>query len=189
MESKLTIFNGSKIRRAWDGKKEKWYFSVVDIIEVLTGSTIPRKYWADLKRKLKQEGSQLYDKIVQLRIVSSDGKKYLVDAGDTQTLLRLVQSVPSPNAEPIKLWLAKVGYERVQDISDPEKSLNRARDYRQRMGRSQKWIQQRMMGQEIKNKLTDYWATHEISKQEEYALLTNIIHKEWSDLTVKEHKE
>ena len=189
MDSKLAVFNGTKIRRAWDEKSEKWYFSVVDIIGVLTGSSIPRRYWADLKRKLKKEGSQTYEKIVQLKMDSSDGKKYLTDTADTEVLFRLIQSIPSPNAEPIKLWLAKVGYERVQDISDPERSLNRARDFWQRMGRSGKWIQQRMMGQETRNKLTDYWATHKIIKQEEYALLTNIIHKEWSDLTVKEHKK
>ncbi len=189
MDSKLAVFNGTKIRRAWDEKSEKWYFSVVDIIGVLTGSSIPRRYWADLKRKLEHEGSQLYEKIVQLKMDSSDGKKYLTDTADTEVLFRLIQSIPSPNAEPIKLWLAKVGYERVQDISDPERSLNRARDFWQRMGRSGKWIQQRMMGQETRNKLTDYWATHKIIKQEEYALLTNIIHKEWSDLTVKEHKK
>ena len=189
MKSKLAIFNGNEIRRTWDGKKEKWYFSVVDIIFVLTGSSIPKRYWADLKRKLKKEGSQTYEKIVRLKMLAPDQKRRITDAADTETLFRLIQSVPSPNAEPIKLWLAKVGYERVQDISDPERSLNRARDYWQRMGRSGKWIQQRMMGQETRNKLTDYWATHKIIKQEEYALLTNIIHKEWSDLTVKEHKK
>ena len=189
MKSKLAIFNGNEIRRTWDGKKEKWYFSVVDIIFVLTGSSIPKRYWADLKRKLKKEGSQTYEKIVRLKMLAPDQKRRITDAADTETLFRLIQSVPSPNAEPIKLWLAKVGYERVQDISDPERSLNRARDYWQRMGRSGKWIQQRMMGQETRNKLTDYWAAHKISKQEEYAILTNIIHKEWSDLTVKDHKK
>ena len=189
MESKLAVFNGKEIRRVWDEKKEKWYFSVVDIILALTRTERPRKYWNDLKIKLVREGSELSDKIGQLKIKSSDGKKYLTDVADTETLFRLIQSIPSPNAEPIKLWLAKVGYERVQDISDPERSLNRARDFWQRMGRSEKWIQQRMLGQETRNKLTDYWATHEISKKEEYALLTNIIHKEWSDLTVKEHKK
>jgi hypothetical protein len=184
----LVIFKGKNIRRHWDKKKEKWYFSVVDIVSVLTDSSIPKRYLSDLKRKLKVEKSEVYDKIVQLKMVSSDGKKYLTDAADTETLFRLIQSVPSPKAEPIKLWLAKVGNERLQDISDPERSLNRARDYWQKMGRSQKWIQQRMMGQEIRNKLTDYWQTHKVTKQEEYAILTNIIHEEWSDLSVKEHK-
>lgn len=184
----LIIFKGKNIRRHWDEKQEKWYFSVVDIIGLLTESSIPKRYLSDLKRKLKSENSKVYEKIVRLKMMSSDGKKYLTDAADVETLFRLIQSVPSPKAEPIKLWLAKVGNERLQDISDPERSLNRARNYWQRMGRSQKWIQQRMMGQEIRNKLTDYWQTHQITKQEEYAILTNIIHQEWSDLTVKEHK-
>ncbi len=187
--SDIILFNNKQIRRQWDRKKEVWYFSIIDIITILTNSSIPRRYWADLKRKLIDEGSQLYEKIVQLKMQSPDGKYYLTDSADTETLFRLIQSIPSPKAEPIKLWLAKVGYERVQDISDPERSLNRARGYWKKLGRSNEWIQQRMMGQEIRNKLTDYWQTHKISKQEEYAILTNIIHKEWSDLTVKEHKE
>ncbi len=189
MDSNISIFNGERIRRVWDDKKEKWYFSVVDIVAVLTGSSIPKRYLSDLKHKLKDEKSEVYDKIVQLKMTASDGKKYLTDVADTETLFRLIQSIPSPKAEPIKLWLAKVGYERVQDISDPERSLNRARDYWKKLGRSQKWIQQRMMGQEIRNKLTDYWQTHKVTKQEEYAILTNIIHEEWSDLTVREHKK
>ena len=189
MDSNISIFKGEQIRRVWDEKKEKWYFSVVDIVRVLTGSSIPKRYLSDLKHKLKDEKSEVYDKIVQLKMLSTDGKKYLTDTADTETLFRLIQSISSPKAEPIKLWLAKVGYERVQDISDPERSLNRARDYWLRLGRSQKWIQQRMMGQEIRNKLTDYWQTHEVTKQEEYAILTNIIHEEWSDLSVKEHKK
>jgi hypothetical protein len=184
----ISIFKGERIRRVWDDKKEKWYFSVVDIISVLTGSSIPKRYLSDLKRKLKAEQSEVYDKIVQLKMMASDGKKYLTDIADTETLFRLIQSIPSPKAEPIKLWLSKVGYERVQDISDPERSLNRARDYWKKLGRSEKWVQQRMMGQEIRNKLTDYWQTHKVTKQEEYAILTNIIHEEWSELSVKEHK-
>lgn len=188
MDSNISIFQGERIRRVWDEKKEKWYFSVVDIIAVLTGSSVPKRYLSDLKRKLKDEQSEVYDFIVQLKMVASDGKKYLTDVADTETLFRLIQSIPSPKAEPIKLWLAKVGYERVQDISDPERSLNRARGYWKKLGRSEKWIQQRMMGQEIRNKLTDYWQTHEVTKEQEYAILTNIIHEEWSDLSVKEHK-
>jgi DNA-damage-inducible protein D len=191
MESELAVFNGTKIRRVWDEKKEKWYFSVVDIVGVLIGQPDHKRaqsYWTTLKNRLKSEGSQIVTNCDQLKMFASDGKMYRTDVGDTEVLLRIIQSVPSPKAEPIKLWLAKVGYERVQDISDPERSLNRARDYWKRMGRSQKWIQQRMMGQEIRNKLTDYWSTHKITKQQEYAILTNIIHKEWSDLTVHEHK-
>ncbi len=188
MDAKLAVFKGKNIRRQWDEKSEKWFFSIVDIVQVLTDSTIPRRYWSDLKNKLIQEGSELYEKIVQLKLESPDGKRYLTDVADVETLLRLIQSVPSPKAEPVKLWLAKVGYERIQEISDPEKSLNRARENWQRLGRSQKWIQQRMMGQEIRNKLTDYWKNNEVKEQDEYAILTNIIHQEWSDLTVKEHK-
>lgn len=192
MDHGLTVFDGKKIRRTWDEKKEKWYFSVVDIISVLTNQsdfTKARKYWNKLAERLRIEGSEVVTNCHRLKMIAADGKQRLTDVADTETLFRLIQSVPSPKAEPIKLWLAKVGYERVQDISDPERSLNRARNYWQKMGRSEKWIQQRMMGQEIRNKLTDYWATHKVTKQEEYAILTNIIHKEWSDLTVQEHKK
>lgn len=189
MPNSLAIFEGRKIRRHWDQKQEKWYFSVVDIIQVLTGSTIPRRYWSDLKKKLVQEGSEVYEKIVQLKLKAEDGKLRITDVADIETLFRLIQSVPSPKAEPLKLWLARVGYERLQEISDPERSINRGRINWERMGRSRKWIQQRMMGQEIRNKLTDYWKDHEVSQQDEFAILTNIIHQEWSDLTVKEHKK
>ncbi|MEK7513256.1 MAG: Bro-N domain-containing protein [Patescibacteria group bacterium] len=186
---KLVIFKGKPIRRQWDEKQEKWYFSVVDIIEALTDSVNPRDYWFKMKIRVKNDdGIELSTICRQLKLVSIDGKKYLTDCADTETLFRIIQSIPSPKAEPFKLWLAKVGYERVQDISDPERSLNRARKYWQRMGRSQKWIQQRMMGQETRNKLTDYWQKHQVKEQDEYAILTNIIHQEWSDLTVKQHK-
>jgi len=187
----ITIFEGKKIRRLWDEKKEKWYFSVVDIIQALIQQAdyqTARKYWNKLKERLKKEENQSVSNCHQLKFEALDGKFYLTDAADVETLLRLIQSVPSPKAEPIKLWLAKVGYERMQEISDPEKALNRSRDYWQRMGRSQTWIQQRMMGQEIRNKLTDYWKDNEVKEKDEYAILTNIIHQEWSDLSVKEHK-
>ncbi len=190
--SELTFFKGKNIRRHWDIKQEKWFFSVVDIISVLIDQqdfTKARKYWNKLSERLRNEGSELVTKCHQLKMVATDGKKYLTDVADVETLFRLIQSVPSPKAEPIKLWLAKVGNERLQDISDPERSLNRARDYWQRMGRSEKWIQQRMLGQETRNKLTDYWKTHEVNEQSEYAILTNIIHQEWSDLSVKDHKK
>jgi len=190
MDTDISIFNGERIRRVWDEKKEKWYFSVVDIVKILTDSNNPQVYWRVLKKRLKDEGSdETVTKCNGLKMKADDGKMRLTDVADTETLFRLIQSIPSPKAEPIKLWLAKVGYERVQDISDPERSLNRARDYWVKLGRSKQWIQQRMMGQEIRNKLTDYWQTHKVSKQEEYAILTNIIHEEWSDLTVKEHKK
>src|SRR3989344_312176 len=185
----IVSFKNKKIRRRWDEKEEKWYFSVVDTIEVLTDSTIPKRYWSDLKIKLKNEGSQVYEKIVQLKFIASDGKKYATDCFSTQDLIRVIQSIPSPKTEPFKLWLAKVGYERMQETVDPERSLNRARENWQKLGRSQKWIQQRMMGQETRNKLTDYWKNHDVKEQDEYAILTNIIHEEWSDLSVKGHKQ
>lgn len=189
MIDKIVLFEGKKIRRQWDERQEKWYFSVIDIVQVLTGSAIPKRYWSDLKIKLLNEGSETYDKIVRLKMKAIDGKMRVTDVADTETMLRVVQSISSPNAEPFKLWLAKVGYQRLQDISDPERSLNRARDYWQKMGRSKEWIQQRMMGQEIRNKLTDYWSGNDVKKQDEYAILTNIIHTEWSDLSVKQHKK
>ncbi|MFA5925776.1 MAG: BRO family protein [Parcubacteria group bacterium] len=189
-KKQIAIFEGKKIRRHWDGKKEKWYFSVVDIVAVLTDSENPQVYWRVLKKRLLDEGStETVTKCNGLKMRASDGKMRITDVADVETLLRLVQSVPSPKAEPIKLWLARVGYERMQETIDPEKSINRARMNWQRLGRSQKWIQQRMMGQETRNKLTDYWKDHEISQQEEYAILTNIIHEEWSDLSVQGHKK
>ncbi len=188
-EKKLAIFEGKKIRRVWDEKKELWYFSVADVIAVLTESGNPQVYWRVMKKRLIDEGSgETVTKCNGLKMEAPDGKMRLTDAADTETLFRLIQSIPSPKAEPFKLWLARVGYERVEEISDPEKALNRSRNYWQRMGRSQAWIQQRMMGQEIRNKLTDYWKNSEVKEQDEYAILTNIIHEEWSDLSVKEHK-
>lgn len=189
---KLAIFENFKIRRIYDGKKEKWYFSVVDIIQALIQQSdyqTARKYWNKLKERLKKEGNESVSNCHQLKFEAADGKFYLTDAADVETLLRLIQSVPSPKAEPIKLWLARVGYERMQETIDPEKSINRARENWQRSGRSEKWIQQRMMGQETRNKLTDYWKNNDVKEQDEYAILTNIIHHEWSDLTVKEHKK
>ena len=188
----ITIFEGQKIRRLWDEKKEKWYFSVVDIIQALIQQIdyqTARKYWNKLKERLKKEGNESVSNCHQLKFEAADGKFYLTDAADVEVILRLIQSVPSPKAEPFKLWLARVGYERIQETVDPEKSINRGRMNWQRMGRSQKWIQQRMMGQEVRNKLTDYWKNNEVKEQDEYAILTNIIHQEWSDLSVKEHKK
>ncbi len=170
---------------------EKWYFSVIDIISILTESKNPRRYWSDLKIKLSDEEgfSQLYEKIVQLKLTSSDGKKYNTDCADVETLLRIIQSIPSKKAEPVKQWLARVGYERMKELADPSTALDRARDIWQKQGRSAKWIQQRMSGQETRNKLTDYWAEHGIEESNEFAILTNIIHQEWTGLTVKEHKQ
>jgi hypothetical protein len=185
----IAIFENEPVRRHWDEKEEKWYFSVVDIIEILAQNNRPRKYWDDLKRKLKLEGSELSEKIGQLKLVSKDGKKYATDVLGVEGVLRLIQSIPSPKAEPMKLWLAKVGYERLKETVDPEIAVNRARGNWQALGRSKQWIEQRMRGQEIRNKLTDYWSDHKVTLQEEFAILTNIIHKEWSGLTVGDHKK
>ena len=189
-ELEIVLFEGSKIRRHWDKKEEKWYFSVVDVVESLTDSANARDYWFRMKVRVKSEdGSELSTICRQLKMLASDGKMRLTDVSDVQGLFRIIQSIPSPKAEPFKQWLAKVGYERLQEIQDPEKALNRARQNWQNLGRPEKWIQQRMMGQETRNKLTDYWKDHEVTKQEEYAILTNIIHKEWSGLTVGTHKK
>ena len=188
-ENAIKIFEQKQVRTHWDEEQEKWYFSVIDVIEILTGSSVPKRYWSDLKKKLTNEGSQLYEEIVQLKFEAADGKKYATDCLDTQGLLRLIQSVPSPKAEPFKQWLAKVGYERMQEIADPEQSLDRARENWQKLGRSEKWIQQRMSGQETRNKLTDYWKESGVEKSDEFAMLTNIIHQEWTGLTVKKHKD
>jgi hypothetical protein len=191
-ETALAVFEDHKIRRIYDEKTETWFFSVVDIIAVLTSQAdyqTARKYWNKLKERLKKEGSQTVTNCHQLKMTAEDGKMRLTDVAGPETLLRLIQSVPSPKAEPIKLWLAKVGYERIQDMSDPARSLDRAREFWQQHGRSEKWIQQRMMGQETRNKLTDYWKDHEIKGENEYAILTNIIHQEWSGVSVKKHKE
>jgi len=187
----LAVFDGHAIRRVYDENSEVWWFSVVDIIQVLTQQPnykAAQNYWKVLKHRLKKEGSEVVTNCNQLKLEASDGKSYLTDVANAETLLRLVQSVPSSKAEPIKLWLAKVGYERMQEMSDPARALDRARATWQKHGRSDKWIQQRMTGQETRNKLTDYWATHEIKKGDEFAVLTNIIHQEWSEVSVQDHK-
>ncbi len=160
-----------------------------DIIAALTQSPNPKTYWRVLKNRLKGEKNESVTKCDQLKLQSSDGKFYMTDVADVETILRLIQSVPSKKAEPLKLWLAKVGYERLQEMTDPEKALNRSREYWQKHGRSEKWIQQRMMGQETRNKLTDYWSEHEVRKGDEFAILSNIIHQEWSGLSVNGHKD
>lgn len=192
MQIQSTVFEAHEIRRVYDEKAEIWWFSVIDIIQVLTQQPdyqASRKYWKVLKGRLAKEGSQLVTNCYQLKLPAEDGKMRLTDVATAETLLRLVQSVPSPKAEPIKLWLAKVGYERMQEMADPSLSLDRARETWQKHGRSEKWIQQRMTGQETRNKLTDYWSNHDIKKGEEFAILTNIIHQEWSGVSVKDHKE
>jgi DNA-damage-inducible protein D len=169
MENLPAVFENFEIRRVYDDEKEVWFFSVVDIMQVLIQQQnfqASRKYWNKLKERLVKEGSQSVTNCHQLKMAASDGKMYLTDVADPETLLRLIQSVPSPKAEPIKLWLAKVGYERMQELADPERSLNRARENWQKHGRSEKWIQQRMMSQETRNKLTDYWKDNEITQKE-----------------------
>ena len=187
--SNIQLFEDKKVRSHWDSEKEIWYFSIIDVIEILTGSSIPKRYWSDLKKKLSNEGSEAYEKIVRFKMQAPDGKQRETDVASTETLLRIIQSIPSPKAEPFKVWLAKVGYERIQEISDPSQSIDRARENWQKLGRSEKWIQQRMTGQETRNKLTDYWKENGVEKGEEFALLTNIIHQEWTGLSVQKHKD
>ena len=192
MQSTPAFFEEYEIRRVYDDASETWWFSVVDIVQVLTQQPdyqTARKYWNKLKERLSKEGSESVTNCHRLKLPASDGKQYLTDVATAETLLRLVQSVPSPKAEPIKMWLAKVGFERMQEMADPALSLDRARETWQQHGRSEKWIQQRMTGQETRNKLTDYWATHDVKKGQEFAILTNIIHQEWSGVSVKEHKK
>ena len=187
--SSIKLFESKKVRTHWDSKKEQWLFSVIDVVEILTDSTIPKRYWSDLKKKLQAVGSEAYEKIVRLKMEAPDGRLRETDVADTQTLLRIIQSIPSPKAEPFKQWLAKTGYERMQEIANPEQSIERARENWQKLGHSEKWIQQRMTGQETRNKLTDYWKQSGVEKSDEFALLTNIIHQEWTGLTVKKHKD
>ncbi len=188
-ETDIKIFENKKVRSHWDEQEEQWYFSVVDIVEILTESSDPKDYWYRIKKREKLSGIELSTICRQLKLESADGKKYATDCSNVQGLFRIIQSIPSPKAEPFKQWLAKVGYERIQEISDPEQSLDRARANWQKLGRSEKWIQQRMSGQETRNKLTDYWKDTGVKEQGEFALLTNIIHQEWTGLTVRKHKD
>jgi hypothetical protein len=187
-----TEFDRQTIRRVYDEDTETWWFSVIDVVQVLTQQAdyqTARKYWNKLKERLSKEGSESVTNCHRLKLPAADGKNYLTDVANAETLLRLVQSIPSPKAEPIKLWLAKVGYERMQEMADPALSLDRARQTWQQHGRSDKWIQQRMTGQETRNKLTDYWSEHDIKAGSEFAILTNIIHQEWAGVSVAEHKD
>ena len=190
VENSLAVFENYKIRRHFDEETETWYFSVIDVVGALTDSVNPRDYWFKMKIRVKSEdGLQLSTICRQLKMKAPDGKMRETDTANVEVIFRIIQSIPSPKAEPFKKWLAKVGYERLQDMSDPARSLDRAREYWRQHGRSEKWIQQRMMGQETRNKLTDYWKDHEITKEDEYAILTNIIHQEWSGVSVKKHKD
>lgn len=188
----LAIFDGYKIRRHYDEKTETWFFSVIDIVAALIEQTdfqAARNYWKVLKNRLNTEKSELVTRCNQLKMIAEDGKMRETDVANAETILRFIQSIPSKKAEPIKLWLAKVGYERMQELADPEKSIDRARENWKKHGMNKEWIQRRMMGQETRNKLTDYWSGHEIKEGEEFAILTNIIHEEWTDVSVKNHKK
>ncbi len=184
----IALFNQKIVRRQWDDEQELWFFSVIDIVEVLTDSTIPRRYWTDLKSKLQDEGSEVYEKIVQLKMVASDGKKRLTDVADTKTILRLIQSIPSPKAEPFKLWLAKVGYERIEETADPELAIDRAMKMYLQKGYSKEWINQRLKSIEIRKELTDEWQIRGMKEGLEFAILTDEITIAWADRSVKDYK-
>jgi len=188
MDSKIKIFEDKKIRTVWNDETEQWYFSVVDVCEVLADTDRPRKYWGDLKLKLKAEGSELSDKIGQLKMQANDGKMRMTDVLDTEQLLRLIQSIPSKKAEPFKLWLAQVGSERLDEISDPEKAIDRAFETYLKKGYSEKWINQRIKTMEVRKGLTDEFKRAGIESHQQYASLTDIITREWSGKSTKEYK-
>jgi len=188
--TEIKLFEDRRIRASWDETSEEWYFSVVDVVEILTESTNPRDYWFKMKQRVKlEDGIELSTICRQLKLLAPDGKMRLTDCANVQSLFRIIQSIPSPKAEPFKQWLAKVGYERIKETIDPAQSIDRARENWLKLGRSEKWIQQRMTGQETRNKLTDYWKETGVKENQEFAALTNIIHQEWAGLTVKEHKD
>ena len=186
--TKLHLFEEQQLRTVWDSEQEKWYISIVDVIEVLTGTDRPRKYWNDLKTKLKKEGSELSEKIGQLKMQSPDGKYYQTDVADTEQLFRLIQSIPSPKAEPFKLWLAQVAAERLDELQDPELSIDRALEQYLKLGYSENWINQRLKSIEIRKELTDEWKKRGLKEGLQFATLTDIITKSWSDKTTKEYK-
>ena len=187
-ENSIILFHQKQVRRYWDEEKEIWYFSVVDVIEILTESPRPRKYWNALKTKLKNEGSELSQNVGQLKMQSSDGKFYKTDVLDTENVLRLVQSIPSPKAEPFKLWLAKVGYERIEETEDPELAFERAMGTYLKKGYSKVWINQRLKSIEVRKELTDEWQERGMNEGLEYAILTDEITKAWADKSVKQYK-
>jgi DNA-damage-inducible protein D len=190
--SDIKLFENKKVRSQYDAEKEIWYFSIVDIVGILTDQPTvdrARNYWKVLKSRLLKEGNESVTNCNQLKLQSGDGKFYKTDVGNVEVIFRLIQSIPSPKAEPFKQWLAKVGYERMQEINDPSQSIDRARENWQKLGRSDKWIQQRMTGQDTRNKIPDYWQESGVKKGDEFAALTNIIHQEWTGLSVKNHKD
>lgn len=186
MKEVSAVFEQKEVRRTWH--EDQWYFSVVDVVEVLVQTDRPRKYWDDLKRKLQDEGSQLSEKIGQLKLISSDGKKYLTDVGNLETIFRIIQSIPSPKAEPFKLWLAKVGQERIEEIQDPERAIIRAKEIYEKKGYSEDWIAKRMRGINVRNTLTDEWKNRGAKTGIDFAILTNEIYKGTFDMTAKEIK-
>ena len=187
-QNEIKIFEDKKVRTLWDAENEKWYFSIVDVVEVLTDSPNPRKYWSVLKTRLKAEGSQLATNCSQLKMPSADGKFYLTDVADTEQLFRLIQSIPSPKAEPFKQWLAKVAAERLDEMQDPELSIDRALQQYLNLGYSENWINQRLKSIEIRKELTDEWKKRGLKEGVQFATLTDIITKAWSDNTTKEYK-
>jgi len=187
--STLKIFEDKQVRSSWDEAKERWYFSIVDVIAILTESPNPRKYWSVLKTRLKAEGSQLATNCSQLKMKSSDGKFYKTDVADTEQLFRLIQSIPSPKAEPFKLWIAKVARERIDEIEDPEIGIDRLMETYLKKGYNKEWINQRLKSIEVRKELTDEWEERGVKKGGEYAILTDEITKAWSGLSVKEYKK
>ena len=186
--NKIQLFEDQRIRTAWDEENQEWLFSVIDIVELLTGTDNPRRYWSDLKRKLKEEGSELYEKIVQLKMIASDGKRYLTDVANTEQILRIIQSIPSKKAEPFKIWLANVGSERIDETVNPELSFDRAIQNYRRLGYSESWINQRIKSIEVRKALTDEWDKSGVEQGEEYAILTDLMSKTWSGMTTREYK-
>ncbi|OOF65467.1 BRO family protein [Rodentibacter sp. Ppn85] len=189
--NEIKLFENSQIRSVWDSEKAEWFFSVVDIVQALSGSNNPRRYWSDLKRKIKDEegGVELYEKIVQLKFRAADGKMYKTDAIDLQGIFRIIQSIPSPKAEPFKLWLAEVGKERVDEIIDPELTIDRALETYLKKGYSREWINQRLQAIQVRKELTDAWQDHGIEQGREFAILTNEITRTWSGMTTREYKD
>jgi hypothetical protein len=188
-QNSIVLFKQKQVRRKWIEDEEKWYFSIIDIVEILTDSTLPRRYWSDLKIKLEQEGSQVYDEIVRFKMKAPDGRMRMTDCLSTEDVLRLVQSIPSPKAEPFKIWLAKVGYERIEETENPELAIDRAMETYLKKGYSRSWINQRLKSIEVRKELTDEWDNRGVNKGLEYAILTDEITKAWSEKSVREYKK
>ena len=187
--TKIAVFKGQKIRRHWDENNEKWWFSVVDVVAILSASIDARNYWKVLKNRLKKEGSEVVTKCNQLKMQASDGKYYLTDVADTETMFRIIQSIPSPNAEPFKLWLARVGYERIEESEDPEKAIQRAMHFYLKRGYSKDWVNQRLKSIEIRKELTDEWENRGVIESSEFAILTDEITFAWAGMKTREYKK